>query len=133
MRYLPPFAIVKRMIKGTNLRDKTRVDTSLEDLQAVIRTLLTVVEVDEVFYLERNLDVAKGIQDGLIRSAQDHFVRHGYFEGRMPYQIWVDEAWYLATHADVAKTVASGVYASAQDHFDGAGYPEGRAPFPPES
>lgn len=132
MRYLPPFAVVRRMIRRTTSGDRTRSDLAFEDLQQVIRTLLTVVEVDEVFYLERNADVAKGVEEGLIRSAQDHFVNHGYFEGRMPYQIWIDETWYLATHADVAKTVADGTYATAQDHFDGPGYAEGRAPYPPE-
>jgi hypothetical protein len=132
LRYLPPFSVVKRMVRRPNPGEKTRVYTCLEDLQAVIRTLLTVVEVDEVFYLERNADVAKGIEEGVIRSAQDHFVNHGYFEGRMPYPIWIDEPWYLTTHADFAKTVAEGTYATAQDHFDGPGYAEGRAPYPPE-
>jgi len=101
-----------------------------EDLQDLIRTLLTVIEVDEAFYLERNPDVAEGIAAGTIRSAQEHFVHHGYFEGRQPYPLQVDEEYYLTAHADIGETVRRGEYASGQAHFDGPGYPEGRTPFP---
>jgi hypothetical protein len=100
-----------------------------DDLQKLIRTLLSVVQVDEAFYLSRNRDVAEGVALGTIRSAQDHFVNHGYFEGRQPYPLKVDEDWYLATHSDIAETVRQGEYASGQAHFDGPGYPEGREPF----
>ena len=105
---------------------------SYEDLQQLIRTLLTVVEVDEAFYLSRNPDVADAVRKGTIRSAQEHFTDHGYFEGRLPYRIEVNEGWYREHHSDVATTIISGEYGSAQDHFDGPGYSEGRQPFPPQ-
>jgi hypothetical protein len=54
LRYLPPFEVIKGMMNLTSSRGKTRVDMSYEDLQQMIRTLLTVVEVDEAFYLSRN-------------------------------------------------------------------------------
>lgn len=130
MRYLPPFEAIKSKLNLTSARWKTRVQMSYDDLQTMIRTLLTVVEVDTAFYLRRNPDVADGIKLGTIQSARQHFVDHGYFEGRLPYRIDVQEDWYLRTNPDVAGTVQSGVYASGQDHFDGPGYPEGRKPFP---
>ena len=68
-----------------------------EDLQQVIRTLLTMIEVDGAYYLARNPNVAAGIRQGDIRSAREHFVDHGYFEGRLPYRIEVDETWYKET------------------------------------
>lgn len=129
MRYLPPFEILRGLISLTTARGRTKVDMTYEDVQKMIRTLLGVVEVDEAFYLSRNPDVADGIRQGTIRSAQEHFTDHGYFEGRLPYQIEVNEDWYLATHQDVAATVKAGEYASAQHHFDGPGYSEGREPF----
>ncbi len=129
VRYLPPFETIKSLFSLTTTRGKTRVEMSYEDLQKLIKTLLTVVLVDEAYYLANNRDVAEGIALGTIRSAQEHFVNHGYFEGRQPYPLKVDETWYLATHADVAETVRLGEYTSAQAHFDGPGYPEGRAPF----
>jgi hypothetical protein len=129
VRYLPPFEIIKGMLNLKTVRGKTHVEMTYEDLQTMIRTLLSVVEVDEAFYLTSNPDVADGIRGGGIRSAREHFVDHGYFEGRQPYRIEVDEEWYLATNSDIAETVRLGQYASGQDHFDGPGYPEGRVPF----
>jgi hypothetical protein len=130
VRYLPPFEVLKGMLNLTTTRGKTRVDMTYEDLQKMIRTLLSVIEVDSAFYLARNPDVADGIRTGGIRSAQEHFVDHGYFEGRQPYPIQVDETWYLQTHADIVETIRNGEYTSGQNHFDGPGYPEGRLPFP---
>jgi hypothetical protein len=130
LRYLPSFEIIKGMLNLTTARGRTRVDMTYEDFQKMIRTLLSVIEVDEAFYLERNPDVADGIRRGGIRSAREHFIDHGYFEGRQPYRMLVDEKWYVETHADIAETLRDGVYMSGQDHFDGPGYPEGRAPGP---
>jgi hypothetical protein len=129
VRYLPPFETIKGLFSLTTIRGKTRVAMTYEDLQKLIRTLLSVVQVDEAYYLARNRDVAEGIATGTVRSAQEHFVDHGYFEGRQPYPLKVDEDWYLTTHTDVADTVRKGEYPSAQAHFDGPGYPEGRPPF----
>lgn len=131
MRYLPPFEVLKSTLDLTSSRGRTRVDMTYEDLQQMIRTLLTVVEVDEAFYLSRYPDVAAGIRQGDIRSAREHFVDHGYFEGRLPYRIEVDETWYTETHPDLAPSIGTSEYATAQDHFDGPGYAEGRQPFPP--
>ena len=130
MKYLPPFEVLKGTINLTTVRGKTRVDMTYEEVQAMLRLILGAIVVDEAFYLERYKDVAQGIREGTIQSAQEHFVDHGYFEGRQPYPITVDEAWYLEAHQDVAETVRRGEYASGQAHFDGPGYPEGRAPYP---
>ncbi len=130
MKYIPPFERIKGTLNLTTSRGTTRVDMTYEDLQNLIRSMLSVIEVDEAFYLKRYPDVAEGVRNGTIRSAEEHFVDHGYFEGRQPYRILVDEKWYLQTHADVAETLVNGEYATGQEHFDGPGYPEGRAPYP---
>ena len=129
MRYLPPFETIKGMLNLTTTRGSTRVNMTYEEMQQMVRALLLAIPVDEEFYLTRNPDVAAGILTGTIRSAQEHFVDHGYFEGRLPYFIAVDEAWYQSNHSDIVDTIRSGEYASGQDHFDGPGYPEGRQPF----
>ena len=129
MKYLPPFELLRAVMARTANRRKSRPEIVPEELQEMIRILLSVIEVDEAFYLTRNADVAEGIKAGTIRSAREHFIYHGYFEGRLPYEIKVDEAWYLKNHPDVAETVRKGIYRRAQDHFDGPGYSEGRAPF----
>jgi len=114
----------------STVRGETRVNMSYEEIQKMIRLLLAVIEVDEQFYIDNNPDVADGIRSGTIRSAREHFMDHGYFEGRQPYAVKVDERWYLEHNEDVAATVRVGTYASGQAHFDGPGYPEGRRPYP---
>jgi hypothetical protein len=42
------------------------------------------VKVDESWYLEAYPDVKDGIEDGRFESAQAHFFKHGYDEGRRP-------------------------------------------------
>jgi hypothetical protein len=132
VKYLPPFETIKGQVNITTTRGKTRVDMTYEDLQQMVRILLSVIEVDADFYLGRNPDVADGIRNGDIRSAREHFIDYGYFEGRLPYRIDVDEEWYLQAHPDVAETLLEGLYATGQEHFDGPGYGEGRLPFPAE-
>lgn len=127
-RYLPPFQVVQGLLNVTSSRGKTRVDMTFDEVKDLIRHLLSVVEVDEAFYLARNPDVAEGIAQGNIKSAREHFLDHGYFEGRMPYPILIDEQWYLDENPDIVETVQKGEYESAQAHFDGPGYREGRRP-----
>jgi hypothetical protein len=128
VRYLPPFETLKSLIHVTGKGEASQVTMSYENMQRLIRTLLSVVEVDRAFYLSRNPDVVEGIRLGTISSAQQHFIDHGYFEGRLPYPIRVDEAWYRKTHSDVEKTLGD-KFVSGQAHFDGPGYSEGRTPF----
>jgi hypothetical protein len=39
---------------------------------------------------------------GVIKSAREHFISDGYFEGRLPFEMKVDETWYLDQNPDVA-------------------------------
>lgn len=129
MKYVPPFQRVKGHLRISQTRGgAARVNTPYEDILRLIQVLLMGIEVDEAWYLQRNEDVALGIQAGKIQSAKQHFLDHGYFEGRAPFRIMVDEAWYLATNQDVAEEVRRGTYESGQAHFDAAGYNEGRLP-----
>ena len=130
MRYIPPFEMIKQLLTFATIRGETQVSMTYEKAQDLIRALLAGLEVDEAWYLARNPDVAQGIRDGVLRSGREHFIDHGYFEGRQPYEIKIDEAWYLTQNTDVAETVKRGDYSSAQAHFDGPGYREGRQPFP---
>ncbi|MEI7714419.1 MAG: hypothetical protein WCI94_23535 [Rhodospirillales bacterium] len=130
MRYVPPFESIKQFLKFATIRGETVVSMKYEEAQGMIRALLSAFDVDEAWYMEQNPDVASGVRDGSIRSAREHFVDHGYFEGRPPFSVKIDEKWYLEQNPDVAETVKRGEYKSAQDHYDGPGYREGRMPFP---
>lgn len=62
-------------------------------------------------------------------DARTHYLKFGYFENRMPYEIKIHEDWYRANYKDVEQAVAEKKFPSAQDHFDRIGYLEGRLPF----
>ena len=129
MKYVPPFERLKGHLRITRTKGGViRVNAAYEDLVRLIQLLLAGIEVDEAWYLQQNEDVALGIREGKIKSPKQHFLDHGYFEGRAPFQITVDEAWYLANNEDVAEQVRLGTFASGQAHFDQSGYHEGRLP-----
>lgn len=129
MQYLPPFERIKSQFRVSRPRNDTaRANAANDDLVRLVQALLIGIEVDEAWYLEQHADVADGIRAGYIRSAKQHFLDHGYYEGRTPFRMPVDEIWYLATNADVADQVRMGTFESGQAHFDGPGYREGRLP-----
>ncbi|HXT80785.1 MAG TPA: hypothetical protein VN702_14575 [Acetobacteraceae bacterium] len=129
MRYLPPFDVIKRSVEITTSRGQLIATASYENLITMIKLLLSGVDVDEEWYLRQYPDVAEAIADGKIKSAKQHFVDNGYFEGRLPFAITVDENWYQKQYPDVAKSIQSGGEPSGQTHFARDGYKEGRVPF----
>lgn len=129
MRYLPPFELIRRTIEISTVRGELRVNVSYEDFVEILRTVLRGVEVDEAWYARAYEDIGNAVKEGVIRSAKQHFLDDGYFEGRLPFPITVDERWYLTENPDVAESIRKGLVDSAQDHFDRDGYREGRLPF----
>jgi hypothetical protein len=89
---------------------------------------LAHVRVDEKWYLEKHPDIKEAIAKRVVTGARDHFLRFGFYEHRMPYQIDVDESWYLANYPDVAEAVRKELFFSGQVHFETVGYREGRLP-----
>ena len=129
MNYLPPFELIRRSIEISTVRGELRVNVSYENFVGLLRTMIRGIDVNEAWYGRTYEDIGKAINDGIIRSAKQHFINDGYFEGRLPFPMTVDERWYLAENPDVADSIRSGVVASAQEHFDKDGYREGRLPF----
>ncbi len=129
VKYVPPFETVRRSVEISTVRGQLRVSLSYDEFVRLVKSLVAAIEVDEVWYLERNDDVAGAIARGTVPSAQEHFAGDGYLEGRLPFPITVDEQWYLEQNPDVAEGVHAGSVASAQAHFEESGYREGRRPF----
>ena len=129
MKYLPPFEILKTFVAMETVKGELTVTCTYENFVQMLRRLLQGVVVDEKWYLARYPDIADAIQQGLVPSAQLHFVNDGYFEGRQPFEIKVDERYYLTQNAGVADYVRRGLLTSGQQHFDENGYQEGRLPF----
>ncbi len=81
-------------------------------------------------YLTTYEDVARVVRASQITFAKEHFVRDGYFEGRLPAPVKVNEEWYLKQYPDVREGIRRGDFESAQKHFISEGYREGRRPLP---
>ncbi len=129
MKYLPPFDLVRRSVEISTIRGELRVNVSYDEFVRLLKRMIVGTDVDEEWYLKTYEDIAKAVREGLIRSAQHHFVEDGYFEGRLPFPMKVDERWYMNQYPDVADSIRRGDIASAQTHFDEDGYREGRLPF----
>ena len=48
-----------------------------------MRRFLPLITFDDALYLEMYPDVENAVKAGAIKSARDHFIAHGYFEGRV--------------------------------------------------
>ncbi|WP_162561150.1 hypothetical protein [Methylobacterium terrae] len=99
-----------------------------EIFSEIVRFALKQIDFDENWYLDRYKDVGTAIKEGIFLNAKDHFVEHGYFEGRLPYRIPVDEKFYLLKYPDVMTAIRSGVCKNASEHFYIYGAQEGRLP-----
>jgi hypothetical protein len=130
VKYVPPFDLIRRSVEITTVKGELRVNVSYEDFIRILKMMISGVQVNEDWYVRAYEDIGKAIKDGIVKSAQQHFVDDGYFEGRLPFPISVEEKWYLQQNPDVAESVRKGSLASAQVHFDEDGYREGRLPFP---
>ncbi|WP_162561103.1 hypothetical protein [Methylobacterium terrae] len=95
----------------------------------IVRFALKQVYFDEKWYLDTYQDVNDAIKEGIFLNAKDHFVEHGYFEGRLPYKVPVDEKFYLSKYPDVMIAIRSGACKNANDHFYIYGSQEGRLPY----
>ncbi|ACL57697.1 hypothetical protein [Methylobacterium nodulans] len=100
-----------------------------EVLDEILAIALNSVKVDEQWYLERYQDVKAAIAAGSVKTAKQHFVKYGYFEGRLPRPIEVDEVFYLREYPDVRAAIESGEIPDATTHFHTAGAREGRIPY----
>jgi hypothetical protein len=94
-----------------------------------MRPILERIKFDERWYLKTHPDVLEAITSNIVPDAHDHYVRHGFFEHRMPYQITVNEKWYLREYADVRDAIARSQFPSGQAHFETKGFREGRIPY----
>jgi len=98
-------------------------------LVSIMAKRLATIKFDEAWYLSKYSDVKDAVRRGIVASARDHYVTHGFYEHRMPVAIQVKEKWYLESYPDVSKAIRARVYKSAQVHFDQAAVREGRFPF----
>jgi len=129
-RALPaPFAVIRAAVELSDRKGQSVVNASYDAFLALLKRFLIDIDVDEAWYLGQNEDVATAIKAGRFKSAKQHYVDNGFFEGRLPFLMRVDERWHLQQNPDVAEFIRRGNVASAQAHFNENGYKEGRLPF----
>lgn len=130
--YLPPANLLYRILGVQTIPGESAAIMSIDarGLRWLITTMLENIDVDESWYLENNPDVAAAIMAGEVVSCREHFIRAGYFEGRLPGPPPCDEAWYLSQNTDVAAAVRNGDIPNGKTHFVDTGWREGRAGIP---
>ncbi len=70
---------------------------------------------DEAFYLAAHPDVRAAVEAGGYGSGHEHYVSHGFDEGRVA--VPVDAAWYARTYPLAAHEIGEGWYADPEHHF----------------
>ena len=92
MKYLLPFGLLKNSVRVVSVKGQLKIDMNYDEFLDLVRNFLQAVPIDEAWYCRVYPDVADAIKAGAYRSARQHFVDHGYFEGRRPFELEVDEA-----------------------------------------
>ena len=128
MIYVVPFHRLLEKIGTKSANGQLQVTLTFDEFKGVIKMFLRGIEVDEEWYRREYADIAEAIDAKKIRSAKEHFVEEGYFEGRLPRPHEIDEAWYTGHYEDVAEGLRNGSFTSALRHFKEHGYAEGRFP-----
>ena len=78
-----PFSVLQKELEGMVGRSDGDENMAAE-LRPVLEPVLARKPFDEKWYLAAYPDVAKAaLADGKV-SSHEHFIRHGYFEGRRP-------------------------------------------------
>lgn len=113
-------------VQGSRLPSGVFIKIDIEDLRKIFRVALSNVEVDEAWYLGQVPGLRQDIQNGKFELPAEHYLMHGYLEGRLPERPLVDETFYLEQYPDIEAAVKSGTVKSGFDHFVKDGYLEGR-------
>ncbi|WP_295540858.1 hypothetical protein [uncultured Pseudacidovorax sp.] len=84
------------------------------------------IPVDPEFYLRTYKDISEAIQSGAVSSASEHFINHGFYEGRLPMEPKIDEQLYCQKYPDIGEAIVDGRIESGADHWASFGRLEGR-------
>jgi len=130
LQYVPHIDLFLQALRinRERLNSKSKVAIDAKLLKTLLRTLVSCAPFSEEFYLETYPDIAEAYAAGQIPSLRQHFLDHGYFEGRVGAPAEVDEEFYTDLYKDVVQGMLRGDVKSATDHYDSSGYAEGRTP-----
>jgi hypothetical protein len=83
---------------------------------------------DEEFYLRSYKDVARAVSEGGLKSGRDHYIKHGFREGRDPFAF--DRIWYGTEYPMALLEVQRGDYSNLIHHYVAVGASRGYKPIP---
>jgi hypothetical protein len=87
------------------------------------------IPFDQDWYMSQYPDVQDSIENGEYDTALQHYLKVGFIECRLPYEIKVDEEFYLERYKDVQLFIDHKMVPNAQWHFENHGRSEGRIPY----
>jgi hypothetical protein len=127
--YVPPAAVIlERLgISAAQLSTGGSVSVSAAFLRVLISEVAKRANFDPEWYARKYPDVESARLAGDIESLASHFVRAGFFEGRLPNQLPFDPVFYRKHYRDIAESFPSSDPEGMRDHFVTKGYFEGRA------
>jgi hypothetical protein len=124
--YFPSFNVIAK-VPGTALSEHT-VTLPRVVMEALLRRVFAGKSFDAKWYLATYPDVREAIASKVVDDAVSHFVRFGYYEGRLPAAADVDVAWYESQYQDVAAAIKAKKVSDARQHFMRDGHKEARSP-----
>jgi len=129
-RYLPPIQVLLRGLGISELPvDCQKIEVSGRFLRHILGELARGVCFDADFYAKANPDVEAAVSAGQSPSLIEHFVTHGFFEGRLSAPIRLDPEWYARRYPDLAGLSA----AELARHYAEYGRFEGRVGVPDDA
>ena len=128
--YVPHIDLFLRALRinRERLDSKSKVAIDAKLVKALLRTIVECAPFSEQFYLETYPDIAEAYAAGGIADLKQHYVEHGYFEGRIGAPVDVDEEYYANHNEDVVAAMTRGNLESITQHYQQSGYAEGRIP-----
>jgi hypothetical protein len=125
---LPHFERILNVCNIQGWKEGHRTLTCDRDgLMEILTEMLKAAPFDEQWYLNQYPDVAQAVESGEIASAREHYIRFGYFEGRLPGLNGFDFQAYCALYPDLEDILVEPESdGKAKAHFIEYGYREGR-------
>jgi len=85
LSYIVPYGRFLEWLSGYNGETQGQYKLRYDLYISLIRRFLEPIVVDETWYADEYPGVARGVSAGRFKSCRQHYLVHGYFEGRRPF------------------------------------------------
>lgn len=128
--WIPSIGVLCRMlgISRPRLECKGKVAIEIDLLRLILEEVAKNLLFEQDFYLMTYPDVYDLYRDGRIEDLHQHFIKIGFYEGRLPADPHVDEVFYRTEYPDIEIAATSGDLPLIAQHYVEFGAEEGRCP-----